>query len=71
MDFALRARFWQWYIALVVLTLVCIGLLALGALHATRDKVPGERVFMALEAAEAFSAGVRRPFRVEQTHNTK
>ena len=45
----------------------CGAELALGALHATRDKPPADRVVMALEAAEAFSAGVRRPFRVEQT----
>lgn len=47
----------------------CGAELALGALHATRDKAPADRVGAALEAAEAFSAGVRRPFRVEQTHN--
>lgn len=47
----------------------CGAELALGALHATRDKPPAARVGAALEAAEAFSAGVRRPFRVEQTHN--
>jgi hypothetical protein len=45
----------------------CGAELALGALHATRDNSnPNDRVIMALEAAEAFSAGVRRPFRVEQ-----
>lgn len=49
----------------------CGAELALGALHATREKTPGERVALALEAAEAFSAGVRRPFRVEQTHNAE
>lgn len=45
----------------------CGADLALGALHATREKSPAERVLMALEAAEAFSAGVRRPFRVEHS----
>lgn len=48
----------------------CGAALALGALHATRDKPPTERIYAALEAAEAFSAGVRRPFRVEQTQNS-
>lgn len=47
----------------------CGAELALGALHATRDKPPDERIGAALEAAEAFSAGVRRPFRIEKTHN--
>lgn len=47
----------------------CGAELALGALHATRDKTPDERIGAALEAAEAFSAGVRRPFRIEKTHN--
>lgn len=35
---------------------------ALGALHATEGRPPAERVRTALEAAEALSAGVRRPF---------
>lgn len=47
----------------------CGAELALGALHATKDRPPADRVTAALEAAEAFSAGVRRPFLVEQTHN--
>ncbi|WP_086846977.1 hypothetical protein [Amycolatopsis kentuckyensis] len=38
--------------------------IALGSLHSTAnsDLAPEERVFAALEAAEEFSAGVRRPF---------
>jgi len=36
--------------------------IALGALFTSQGKEPGERVHLALEAAEAFSAGVRRPF---------
>lgn len=44
----------------------CGAQLALGALHATRDKPPADRVGAALEAAEAFSAGVRGPFIVLQ-----
>ena len=40
-------------------------------LHAARDTAPADRVLGALEAAEAFSAGVRRPFRVEQTPNAE
>lgn len=43
----------------------CGAELALGALHATREKSPCDRVTLALEAAEAFSAGVRRPFLVQ------
>lgn len=39
--------------------------LALGALHATRGRPPEERIQAALAAAEAFSAGVRAPFRLE------
>lgn len=40
---------------------------ALGALHANRNNPdPVARVMEALEAAEAFSAGVRRPFVIEQ-----
>ena len=49
----------------------CGAEIALGALHATRDKPPADRVGAALEAAEAFSAGVRRPFLVEQTYNVR
>lgn len=48
----------------------CGADLALGALHATRDKAPADRVEVALGAAEAFSAAVRRPFLVELTHQT-
>lgn len=44
----------------------CGADLALGALHATSSVAPKERILLALEAAEAFSAGVRRPFIVEQ-----
>jgi ATP-dependent protease HslVU (ClpYQ) peptidase subunit len=47
----------------------CGSELAMGALHATQGKEPSERISAALEAAEAFSAGVRRPFRVEKTPN--
>jgi ATP-dependent protease HslVU (ClpYQ) peptidase subunit len=44
----------------------CGSDLALGALHATRGEMtPEDRVEAALEAAEAFSAGVRRPFHIE------
>lgn len=43
----------------------CGAELALGALHATSDKPPRDRVNIALKAAEAFSAGVRGPFLVE------
>jgi hypothetical protein len=38
---------------------------ALGALYATKGGKPIDRLACALEAAEAFSAGVRRPFLVE------
>lgn len=50
----------------------CGADLALGALHATRGRGmhPEARLNAALEAAEAFSAGVRRPFRVEQVGGT-
>jgi hypothetical protein len=47
----------------------CGADIALGALHSTRDKAPRNRVILALQAAEAFSAGVRQPFRVEQMHS--
>lgn len=36
--------------------------IALGALFASRGLPPGERVHLALEAAQTFSAGVRAPF---------
>ena len=45
----------------------CGAALALGALHATRGKTPDERISAALEAAEAFNAGVRRPFIIKKT----
>lgn len=35
---------------------------ALGALHATRKQLPRKRLTAALEAAQAFNAGVRGPF---------
>jgi ATP-dependent protease HslVU (ClpYQ) peptidase subunit len=38
---------------------------AMGAFYATEGKPAKERVLTALEAAERFSAGVRRPFHVE------
>lgn len=40
----------------------CGAELALGAMHATPGKNAIDRITTALEAAEAFSAGVRRPF---------
>lgn len=43
----------------------CGDELALGALYATKGKKPKERLVKALEAAEAFSAGVRGPFITE------
>jgi hypothetical protein len=46
------------------LALGCGASLALGSLHSTKGKPPRTRVRMALEAAEHFSAGVRRPFMV-------
>jgi ATP-dependent protease HslVU (ClpYQ) peptidase subunit len=36
--------------------------IALGSMYSTRGKNPSERIMTALEAAEEFSAGVRRPF---------
>lgn len=42
-------------------------MIALGALHATRGQPAAERVTAALEAAEAHSAGVIRPFTVMHT----
>lgn len=39
---------------------------ALGALHATPDKGPHDRLMLALCAAEAFNATVRGPFRFER-----
>lgn len=41
--------------------------IAHGALYATEGQMAGERVRVALEAAERFSAGVRRPFTVLTT----
>src|SRR5262249_25546320 len=41
--------------------------LALGALYATSDRRPKERIRIALSAAERFSAGVRRPFTIVAT----
>lgn len=49
----------------------CGAELALGALHATRDKAPADRVGAALDAAEAFSAGVRRPFLIAQLNKVE
>lgn len=49
----------------------CGADLALGAMHATANLrlKPEDRVRMALEAAEAYSAGVRRPFHIlKQKH---
>lgn len=45
------------------------GLVATGALYATAqtDHSPQERILLALEAAEAFNAGVRRPFSIAST----
>ena len=40
---------------------------ALGSLHATKKMKPRDRVILALEAAEALSAGVRGPFTVLST----
>ncbi len=43
----------------------CGDALALGALYATKDmKDPKKRILTALKAAEAFSAGVARPFHI-------
>jgi hypothetical protein len=44
----------------------CGADLALGALYATNGADPDVRVTMALQAAEAFSAGVRGPFLFER-----
>jgi hypothetical protein len=45
----------------------CGDLIALGSLHATRDwDDPKKRLSEALEAAQAFSAGVRAPFVFEE-----
>jgi hypothetical protein len=38
--------------------------IALGSLYSTQGQPPKERILKALEAAERFSAGVRRPFNV-------
>ncbi len=46
----------------------CGGSVALGAMHASRPTGdPQRRVHQALLAAEAFSAGVRRPFVIKST----
>lgn len=47
----------------------CGDHLALGSLHATQgfDLTPKERIKMALQAAETFSAGVRGPFTILST----
>jgi ATP-dependent protease HslVU (ClpYQ) peptidase subunit len=39
--------------------------LALGSLYSTEGQKPEERVLIALEAAEKFSAGVRAPFNIK------
>ena len=44
----------------------CGADLALGSLYSTRGKQPSDRLVDALGAAEAFSAGVRRPFLYEK-----
>lgn len=46
----------------------CGDALALGSLHTTQKLVkhPRERISLALKAAEAFSAGVQRPFSIIQ-----
>ena len=36
--------------------------ICLGSLYSTKDREPKERIRIALEAAEKFSAGVRKPF---------
>lgn len=43
----------------------CGDMLALGALVATTDKEPEDRIMTALSVAERFSGGVRAPFHVE------
>lgn len=43
----------------------CGDLIALGSMHASKDRPPKDRVQAALEAAERFSAGVRAPFHIE------
>ncbi|MFH0902328.1 MAG: hypothetical protein V2A73_16980 [Pseudomonadota bacterium] len=43
----------------------CGAQIAHGALFASAERPPEKRVLMALDAAERFSAGVRRPFMVE------
>jgi len=40
----------------------CGAQIAHGAMYATKDKPPAERILLALQAAERFSAGVRGPF---------
>ena len=43
----------------------CGSDIALGSLFSTSKRSPENRIIIALEAAEAFSGGVRRPFLVE------
>jgi hypothetical protein len=38
--------------------------IALGSLYSTQEQPPKERILKALEAAERFNAGVRRPFNI-------
>jgi ATP-dependent protease HslVU (ClpYQ) peptidase subunit len=45
----------------------CGDMPALGALYATAGRHPGERVGLALAAAEHFNIGVRRPFTLDAT----
>jgi hypothetical protein len=45
---------------------VCGEDIALGAMYACPSLSPEERIRTALEAAEQFSAGVRRPFIVKK-----
>jgi ATP-dependent protease HslVU (ClpYQ) peptidase subunit len=49
----------------------CGGQIALGALYAAPDLKPEARLLKALEAAESFNAGVRRPFIIESTGNNQ
>lgn len=44
----------------------CGADMALGALYATEGGRPRDRVLLALQAAEQFSGGVRRPFVIEE-----
>lgn len=43
----------------------CGDLIALGSLYSTPNETPHNRIAVALNAAEQFSAGVRAPFHVE------